>query len=123
MDLRLESYQINVKDYQKAAKWYSRVLGLRLINVDVNNKYVVMMLGESRVIIETPTSKWGLGWEKSEIGKRMPFILTTSNLDKTIAELKTMKVKIVEEPSMRSWGAKKAVIADPDANQINIEER
>jgi len=123
MDIVLDSIQIFVSDIEKAKKWYSEIIGMKLIDEDSKLKILHMKLGKIDFYIETPNSKWGEGWNTVKIGGRTPIIFVTKNIEKTVKYLKQKKVKIIEKTSKRSWGQYKAVFADFDDNEFNLVEQ
>ena len=122
MDIKLDSIQIFVSDVEKAKEWYSKVLGMKVIEEYPEIKSVLVELNGTRFYIETPCPEWGEGWDKVKIGGRTPIIFVTDNIHQTVKELKKKRVKFVEEVSKRSWGEYKAVFADPDGNEFNLVE-
>jgi len=122
MDIRFDSIQIFVSDIQKAKKWYSEVLGMKIIEEYPEIKCVLMKLGNFKFYIETPCPEWGEGWDRVKIGGRTPIIFVTKNIRQTVKELKQKGVKFVEEISKRPWGEYKAVFSDPDGNEFNLIE-
>lgn len=120
MDIKLDSIQIFVSDLEKAKRWYSKILGRKLIEEDSEFKCLSMKLGDIKFYVETPNPKWGEGWRKVKIGGRTPIIFATKDIEGTVAELKRRGVKFVEEISKRPWGQYKAVFADPFGNEFNL---
>lgn len=64
----------------------------------------------------------GEGWDKVKIGGRVPIFFETDNIEEIWKKLKKKGVKVVEELYKRPWGEMKAVFADPDGNEFNLEE-
>lgn len=120
--IRAGPIQIFVSNIEKAKKWYSKILGMKLIKKYPKVKCILMKLGNTEFDIGTPVPAWGKGWKKVHIGGRTSIFFETNNIKKTIKELKQKKVKIIEEISKRSWGEYKAVFADPDGNEFNLIE-
>jgi catechol 2,3-dioxygenase-like lactoylglutathione lyase family enzyme len=123
MDIVLDSIQIFVSDIEKAKKWYSEIIGMKLIDEYSKLKILHMKLGKTDFYIETPNPKWGEGWDTVKIGGRTPIIFVTKNIEKTVKYLKQKKVKIIEKTSKRPWGQYKAVFADVDDNEFNLVEQ
>lgn len=120
MELELNSIQIFVSDIEKAKEWYSKILGMELIEEYTDIKCLFMKLGNDKFYIETPCPEWGKGWNTVKIGGRTPIIFETGNIKETVNDLKSKNVKFVEEISKRPWGQYKAVFADPDGNEFNL---
>jgi len=120
MDIKLDSIQIFVSDIEKAKRWYSETLGMKLIEEDPEFKCLLMKLDDVKFYVETPNPKWGKGWDTVKIGGRTPIIFVTKDIRKTVKELKQKGVKFIEEISKRSWGEYKAVFTDPDGNEFNL---
>jgi predicted enzyme related to lactoylglutathione lyase len=123
MEMKLDSVQIFVSDIGKAKEWYSKVIGMKLINEDSKLKILHMKLGKTDFYVETPNPKWGEGWDSVKIGGRTQIIFVTKNIERTVKYLKQKKVKIIEEISKRPWGQYKAVFADMDDNEFNLVEQ
>jgi catechol 2,3-dioxygenase-like lactoylglutathione lyase family enzyme len=120
MDIKLDSIQIFVSDIVKAKKWYTEVLGMKLIKEYPEIKSLLMELGDVEFYVETPTPEWGEGWNTVKIGGRTPIIFKTKDIKQTVEELKRKGVRFVEEISKRPWGQLKAVFVDPDGNEFNL---
>jgi catechol 2,3-dioxygenase-like lactoylglutathione lyase family enzyme len=122
MALELEAIQIFVSDIKKSKKWYSDILGMKLVKEYPAINCVLMKLGDIQFYIENPCPKWGIGWDNVKIGGRTQIIFQTKDIKKTINLMKKKGVKFIEELSKRSWGEDKAVFADPDGNEFNLIE-
>ncbi len=120
MNLRVGPFQIFVSDVKKARKWYSEVLGLKLVENYPRFKCVLMKLGDVEFDIGKPIPEWGTGWNKVRVGGRTPIFFETNNIKQTVKELKQKEVQFIEEISKRPWGEYKAVFIDPDGNELNL---
>ncbi len=80
--IKLNAIQIFVSDIEKAKDWYSKILGMKVIEEYPEIKCILMKLGNVCFYVETPCPRWGEGW-------------------KTVKELKQEKVKIIEQISKR----------------------
>ena len=123
MNLSLGPIQIFVSDIEKAEKWYTKILGMKLIEKYPEIKCLHMKLGKAKFYIETPCKEWGEGYDKVKIGGRTPIIFYAKNIEKTVFKMKKAGVKFVEEISMRPWGELKAVFCDNDANEFNLIQK
>jgi len=122
MKLKVGPIQIFVSDLEKAKKWYTKILGMKLIEEYPDFKCILLRLGKAEFDIGVPDQSWGEGWDKVKIGGRTPIFFETDNIEETWKELKKRGVKVVEELSKRPWGETKAVFADPDGNEFNLIE-
>lgn len=122
MKIRLGPIQIFVSDLEKAKKWYTKILGMKLIEEYPEFKCILLRLDKTEFDIGVPDSCWGEGWDKIKIGGRTPIFFETDNIEETWKELKKRGVKVVEELSKRPWGEMKAVFADFDGNEFNLIE-
>jgi len=122
MKLKLGPIQIFVSDLEKAKKWYTEILGMKLVKEYPDLSCILMKLGKTEFDIGVPDPSWGEGWNKVKIGGRTPIFFETDNIKKTVKELKKKGVKFVEELSKRPWGEMKAVFADPYGNEFNLIE-
>ncbi|MDD5182040.1 MAG: VOC family protein [Candidatus Nanoarchaeia archaeon] len=120
--MKVGPIQIFVSDFKKAEKWYSTVLGMKLVKRYPKFKCVLMKLSPVEFDIGTPIPNWGKDWDKLKIGGRTPIFFETDNIKNTVKELKQKGVKFTEEISMRSWGEYKAVFVDPDGNEFSLIE-
>lgn len=120
MNIKVGPIQIFVSNIDKAEKWYSKILGMKLIERYQRFKCVLMKLGNTEFDISTPIPEWGEGWDAVKIGGRTSIFFETDDINKTVKILKQKGVKFVEELSKRSWGEYKAVFADPDGNEFNL---
>lgn len=122
MDIKVGPIQIFVSDVKKAEKWYSEILGMKMVEKHPKFKCILMKLGESEFDIGTPIPEWGEGWNKVAVGGRTNIFFETVDIKATVKDLKQKGVKFVEEPSKRPWGEYKAVFIDPDENEFNLIE-
>jgi len=120
MKLKVGPIQIFVSDIKNAKKWYSEVLGMKLVEEYPDFKCILMKLGGNEFDIGVPDPSWGEGWDKVKIGGRTPIFFETDDIFKTVNELNKRGVKFVEEAYKRSWGEYKAVFVDPDGNEFNL---
>lgn len=120
MGFKLGQVQIFVSDLEKAKKWYSENLGMKLVEEYPKMKCARMKLGDTEFFIETPNPAWGEGWDAVNVGGRTPIIFAVDDVVRTVAVMKKKGVRFVEELSMRPWGEMKAVFADPDGNEFNL---
>ena len=118
--MKLSAIQIFVSDWKKAQKWYSEILGMKIIKEYPETKCTLMKLDDIDFYVETPNSAWGEGWDTVKIGGRTQIVFKTKDIQKTVAELKEKGVKFVEEISKRTWGELKAVFSDSDGNEFNL---
>ncbi len=93
---------------------------MKLVKEYPGFKCVLMKLGETEFDIGTPNPSWGEGWNTVKAGGRTPIFFETDNIEQAVKELKSKKVKLVEQLSKRPWGEYKAVFADPDGNELNL---
>lgn len=122
MKLKLGSIQIFVSDLEKAKKWYTKVLGMKLVKEYPEFKCVLLKLGKTEFDVGVPDPCWGEGWNTVKVGGRTPIFFETDDIGKTVKELKKKGVEFVEELSERPWKEMKAVFADPDGNEFNLVE-
>ncbi len=122
MNIRVGPIQIFVSDIKKAEKWYSEVLGMKLIKRYPKFKCILMKLGNIEFDIGTPIPEWGEGWNTVKIGGRTSIFFETDNIEKAVKSLKQKRVQFIEELSKRPWGEYKAVFADPDGNEFNLTQ-
>jgi len=122
MKLKLGPIQVFVSDIEKAKKWYTKVLGMKLVKEYPDFKCILLKLGKIEFDIGVPDPCWGEGWDKVKVGGRTPIFFETDNIKKTYKKLKDKGVKFVEELSERPWGELKAVFSDPDGNEFNLIE-
>ena len=59
--------QIFVSDIKRAEKWYSEILGMKLIEKYPEWDCILMKLGNIEFDIGVPSAKWGLGWNKAKV--------------------------------------------------------
>jgi len=120
MGLKVGPIQIFVSDIEKAKNWYTKVLGMKLIEEYSDFKCILMKFRGTEFDIGVPNPSWGQGWNKVKIGGRTAIFFESDNIEKDWEELKRKGVKVVEELSERPWGEMKAVFADPDGNEFNL---
>lgn len=122
MKLKLGPIQIFVSDLERAKKWYTKFLGMKLIEEYPEFKCILMKLGKNEFDIGVPNPSWGEGWNKVKIGGRTCIFFETDSIEEVCKELKRKGVRLIEEPYKRLWGEMKAVFADPDGNEFNLIE-
>jgi catechol 2,3-dioxygenase-like lactoylglutathione lyase family enzyme len=120
--LKFGPIQIFVSDLEKAKKWYTEILGMKIVKEYPEFKCVLMKLGKIEFDIGVPNPSWGETWDKVKIGGRSPIVFETNDIKKVIKELKEKGVKFVEEPSKTPWEEMKAIFVDPDGNEFTLIE-
>jgi len=58
------------------------------------------------------------GVERKENYQNICLAFTVDDVDIEYERLKTLGIKILEPPTVRPWGAKNMIFADPEGNQI-----
>ncbi len=122
MNIKPGPIQIFVSDIKIAKKWYSEVLGMKVLEEYPRFQCILMKLGSVEFDIGVPNDSWGVGWNKVKIGGRTNIFFETTDIKKLVRELKEKKVRFVEEISRRSWGEYKAIFTDLDNNEFNLIE-
>lgn len=120
MKLKPGPIQIFVSDLEKAKKWYSKVLGMKIIEEYSDFKCVLMKLGRIEFDIGIPNPSWGKDWKKVKIGGRTPIFFETDDIFKTVNKLKKKGVKFIKEPYKTPWKEYKAIFIDPDGNEFSL---
>jgi catechol 2,3-dioxygenase-like lactoylglutathione lyase family enzyme len=120
MNLKVGPFQIFVSDIKQAQKWYSKALGMKLIESYPKVKCVLVKLGRTEFDIGVPNPTWGRDWKKVKVGGLSPIFFETDDIFKTCRALKKKGVKLIEEPQKKSWGEYKAIFVDPDGNEFSL---
>jgi len=109
---RLRGITLTVSNLERSVDFYERVLGLQ-------KKYEFEdYAGFDCCGVELGLKTWG-GLEESREGE--PILeLVVDDVEAACDELEAEGVRAVEGPRDRRWGAKVAVIADPDGNRIAL---
>ena len=99
-----------VKDLDDSAKFYSRVLGLKQVWRDDENKMIGFVFPESdsEIVIHT-----------NDDIPNPDFSFLVENVEEFVKEIKGKGYKVIKEPFDVRTG-KFAVLSDPDGNEINI---
>ncbi len=109
---RLWGITLTVSNLERSVDFYERVLGLQ-------KKYEFEdYAGFDCCGVELGLKTWG-GLEEPREGE--PILeLVVDDVEAACDELKAEGVRVVEGPRDTRWGAKVAVIADPDGNRIAL---
>jgi len=98
MDLKVGPFQIFVSDIKRAQEWYSKVLGMKLVESYPKFRCILMKLGKTELDIGVPNSSWDENWKKVKVGGAVPVFFETGDIFETCSMLKKKGVKFVEEP-------------------------
>ena len=94
-----------VSDLKRTAAFYENVLGLK-------------KTGEWPTYVEFDVGGVQLGFK---LGGELEIFLLVDDVDKAYRDLRMKGVKFITEPKDRHWGARAAVLVDPDGNKFTIE--
>jgi catechol 2,3-dioxygenase-like lactoylglutathione lyase family enzyme len=118
--LKLGPIQLFVSDLEKAKRWYSNMLGMKLLKEYPKFKCILMKFGKIEFDIGVPNPSWGKGWKKVKVGGKTSIVFETDDIFKATNKLKKKGVRFIEEPCKKSWGEYKAVFIDPDGNEFSL---
>ena len=94
-----------VSDLKRAAAFYENVLGLK-------------KSGKWPTYVEFDVGGVQFGLKP---GGELEIFLLVDDVDKAYRDLKVTGVKFIREPKDMQWGARAAVLVDPDENRFTIE--
>jgi len=107
------SVAVMVSDVDRAKKWYTETLGLRVLQ-DGEHWITVGRKGKGGTLHLCQASK-ELPLEPGNTGI---LVIVENDLKTACAQLKSRGVEFVHEPTKQPWGVWDAMIRDPDGNDI-----
>ena len=110
----LYAIEIRSPNWEVAVKWYRNVLGLRSLLRVVEDRYAMLMTGDTRLVIMSRS-------EVDPPSGRLTLAFEISNMKETIARLKAAG-GTVAEPETNGEGITEATTNDPDGNRIRLFE-
>ncbi len=119
--LKISSVLIGVRSLQKARPFYEQVFSF--VFNEFRPPYASVTFDGLEFSIEEDADYRKPDWAKNYIGGRKHIAFETDDLEGFIAKAKVHGAKIVQEPEVKPWGYKEAVIADPDSNEFLVEQK
>ncbi|MDX2105557.1 MAG: VOC family protein [Candidatus Melainabacteria bacterium] len=118
---RVKLASIPVKDQDRALKFYTDVMGFRIITdapFDDKQRWIELQLpgGETSVVLFTPTG------HESLIGSFSNITFECDRIKETYEDLKKKGVEFVREPTKEDWGSF-FIFKDIDGNQFCVSAR
>lgn len=120
MDLRLDSINIGVADLDRATAFYRDVLGLELLFSEPKHSYARFRLGG--VNLGVAAHDLSDPEAAAFTGRHTGLTLQVGDLDAAVAEAKARGAAVPMEPERQPWGARMALIADPDNNLFYLRD-
>ena len=120
-----------VRDYQEALDWYTKALGLEKRMDHKNGDIRWLTVGipgqlQPEIILQKPNlqeyDQKNFDRKLGQIGNGTTWILHVDDCRKTVTELKSRGVKIIEEPQDSPWGTS-ALIADLYGNLFSLNQK
>ena len=105
MITKLYHISFPVSDLKRTAAFYENVLGLK-------------KTGEWPTYVEFIVEGIQFGFKP---GGEVEIFLLVDDVDKAYRDLKAKGVNFITEPKDKHWGARSAVLVDPDGNKFTIE--
>lgn len=97
-------------DVPRLANFYKRLLG---VDNGSNDDVHQFILTEGTVL-----SVSNDGMQRGENHQNICLAFTVEDVDTEHIRLQGMGVEIIEPPTLRPWGAKNMIFADPDGNRV-----
>lgn len=118
MTIRAVSVAVAVSDRKKAAKWYAKTLGFRLLDDEPEHWTTVGdRSGKFRLHLCEVGGRTGKRPPKSEVGNTGILLVTTEPFQRTCARLKRQGVRFSMPPQKMPWGWV-AKFLDSDGNEF-----
>ncbi len=108
--------EIYVSDFDKSMKFYKDMLGFNLIRVDESNRFAAFEFNGAIFMFEKKPE-----WVQPTKGIVLRF--TISNLESYYEQLKSKGVEIYKSLEVKSYGATRFYIKDPDGYQLKFAGR
>jgi len=117
-------FQLFVSDINKAKKWYTKVLGAKVLENYPKYKCALISIGGTRIDMGQPIANWGLNWRKAKkmIGKQIEILLEVKNVKKEYERLRKKGIKFIVKPEKAPWGEIIADFKDLDGNRWRLVE-
>ncbi len=118
--IKLSSLLIGVSDLNKARPFYEQVFGVTFD--EFRPPFASFILGGVEFNVEENTPTRSANWAEYHIGTRKQFSFQVDDLEVFLIQAKQAGATIVQQPELKPWGWKEAIIADPDQNEFLIEQ-
>lgn len=112
MGIRLSHLFLYVSDLERSRRFYTEVLGLKVLLEE--NGYVRVGVPDGVHIGMEVGKPWQIGAHGIEIN------LQVEDVDEWTQRLKQSGVRFEQEPSDMPWGARHAFFQDPDGYRLSI---
>ena len=108
--MKIGEVSINTNDVNKLANFYKAILD---INYDSDDEMHQLLIAD-----ETQLSIYNDGTKKNNNNQNISLAFTVEDMDAAYQKLQKLGVRIIEEPTLRPWGATNMNFYDPDNNIV-----
>ena len=123
MEYSLILIRVFVSDMERAIRFYTESLGIRLASRSQDFAWAELDTGECRIALECPEPEAGGGGDASEeslIGRFLGISLAVEDIYATYEELRARDVEFLTPPERMPWGGVLAHLRDPDGNILTL---
>lgn len=114
-----------VKDFERAYKFYTEILGFESKTIDMNNKFAEVKLDNLVISLLTKETIDGMCGSSalSTNGSTPPIIaLEVPNIEEAVQALSAKNVEVIAKPKVTAWGQKVAYFKDPEGYIWELSE-
>ena len=108
--MKIDEVGILTNDVVGLSNFYKTLLGT---DNDSNDDTIQFIITEG-----TGLTIYNDGIERIANHQNICLAFTVDDVDIEFERLKTLGVKVIEPPTIRPWGAKNMIFADPEGNQL-----
>ena len=110
--MRLGEVGLLTNDVVKLADFYKKLLGVDNASDDRVHQTIISE--------ETMLTVYNDGTEKNNQNQNICLAFTVENMDEAYRKVLELGAEVIEEPTVRSWGATNMSFYDPDRNIIYL---
>ena len=119
----LERITVVVADQDRSARWYEKVLGLRVRERDPEAGYVELSLGRGAAALSlvTPRPEWGeplFSETRARIGRPTGISFRTDSVGALALRLENSGASVTQGPTADPWGGRTIRFLDLDRNEF-----
>jgi catechol 2,3-dioxygenase-like lactoylglutathione lyase family enzyme len=117
---RLLLVRIFVRDFERAVRFYTETLGMKLSHRSDELGWAQLATGGAELALERDRGEGEDGHDEDLVGRFVGISLAVENIMETYETLRARGVEFLRPPAKMPWGGVLAHFRDPDGNVLTL---
>jgi catechol 2,3-dioxygenase-like lactoylglutathione lyase family enzyme len=117
---RLLLVRIFVRDFERAVRFYTETLGMKLSHRSDELGWAQLTTGGAELALERDRGEGEDGHDEDLVGRFVGISLAVENIMETYETLRARGVEFLRPPAKMPWGGVLAHFRDPDGNVLTL---